>query len=114
MVPLALCSILAVAFIIERFIGLRRTKIIPEGFVGGLKEAFGPSAAAALYRREALEEVGGLDETLFAYYEDVDLAWQLGNRGWRHLYRPEVVARHERRGPDEKPAAIAARARPRV
>jgi len=46
MVPLALCSILAVAFIIERFIGLRRTKIIPEGFVGGLKEAFGPSADA--------------------------------------------------------------------
>lgn len=74
------------------------------------EEIFGPSAAAAVYRRFALEEVGGFDEALFAYYEDVDLAWRLSNRGWRHLYRPDAIAIHDRRGPDVKPTPIAARA----
>lgn len=75
-------------------------------------EIFGPSATAALYRRSALEALGGevFDEDLFAYYEDVDLAWRLRRRGWRHLYVPEAVALHERRGADEKPRAIGARA----
>ena len=44
MVPLALCSILAVASAIDRFLGLRREKIIPSGFIEGLKKKFGPSA----------------------------------------------------------------------
>ena len=35
--PLALCSILAVAIIIERFIALQRRKVIPAGFIAGLK-----------------------------------------------------------------------------
>jgi biopolymer transport protein ExbB len=35
--PLALCSILAVAIIIERFIALQRRKVIPAGFLAGLK-----------------------------------------------------------------------------
>jgi GT2 family glycosyltransferase len=76
------------------------------------EEVFGPSAAAALYRRAALDAVGPefFDEDLFAYYEDVDLAWRLRNLGWRHLYVPTAIAHHARRGPDQKPAAIAARA----
>jgi GT2 family glycosyltransferase len=76
------------------------------------EEVFGPSAAAALYRREALAGLGeaAFDEELFAYYEDVDLAWRLRRRGWKHLYVPGAVASHPRRGPDAKPAAIAARA----
>lgn len=76
------------------------------------EEVFGPSGAAALYRRTALEGLGepAFDEELFAYYEDVDLAWRLRRRGWKHLYVPGAVAEHPRRGPDGKPAAIAARA----
>lgn len=75
-------------------------------------DIFGPSAAAALYRRSALGGLGSppLDEDLFAYYEDVDLAWRLGRKGWKHLYEPRAVAEHPRRGPDDKPAHIAARA----
>jgi GT2 family glycosyltransferase len=73
-------------------------------------EVFGPSAAAALYRREAVEEAGGFDEQLFMYYEDVDLAWRLGNRGWRHLFRPAAVGVHDRRGPGDKPISVALRA----
>ena len=75
-------------------------------------EIFGPTGAAALYRREALMSIpeGPFDASLFAYYEDVDLAWQLNRRGWRHLYAPAAVAVHPRRGPEGKPVAISARA----
>ena len=42
----------------------------------------GPSGAAGAYRRRAWEGVGGLDEGVFAYGEDVDLALRLRADGW--------------------------------
>lgn len=57
-------------------------------------EVFGPSAAAALYRREMLDDVGLFDEGFFAYYEDVDLAWRARLRGWRCLYVPTARVYH--------------------
>ncbi len=38
MYPLGLCSLLALGFTIERSIGLRKKRIIPDGFLAGLKE----------------------------------------------------------------------------
>jgi GT2 family glycosyltransferase len=58
------------------------------------EEVFGPCAAAALYRREALDEVGGLDESFFCYFEDVDLAFRLRLAGHRCLYVPDAVVHH--------------------
>jgi GT2 family glycosyltransferase len=85
---------------------------IDRGQYDAPSECFGPSGAAALYRREALQSVGPevFDEALFAYFEDVDLAWRLRRRGWRHLYEPRAMAYHTRRGADAKPVPIAARA----
>ncbi len=57
-------------------------------------EVFGPSAAAALYRREMLDEVGLFDEAYFAYYEDTDLAWRARLMGWRCLYVPTARVYH--------------------
>lgn len=57
-------------------------------------EVFGPSAAAALYRREMLDEVGLFDEAYFAYYEDTDLAWRARLMGWRCLYMPTARVHH--------------------
>jgi len=57
-------------------------------------EVFGPCAAAALYRRTALLEVGGFDESFFCYFEDVDLAFRLRLAGHRCLYVPDAVIRH--------------------
>ncbi len=59
-----------------------------------VEEVFGPSAAAALYRREVLEKVGLFDEDYFAYYEDVDLAWRCRLAGWKSLYVPSSVVYH--------------------
>ncbi len=55
---------------------------------------FGPSAAAALYRREMLDEIGLFDEDYFAYYEDVDLAWRAQRAGWDCQYAPDARVRH--------------------
>jgi GT2 family glycosyltransferase len=43
----------------------------------------GPTGGAGLYRREAWEAVGGFDERIFLYYEDLDLALRIGSRGGR-------------------------------
>ena len=85
---------------------------LDEGQYDKRRELFGPSATATLYRRDALLSLGPrpFDEEFFAYYEDVDLAWRLGQAGYTHLYEPSAIVEHCRRGPDAKPPAIRARA----
>ena len=71
---------------------------------------FGATGACALFRRRALEALRVADEVFdedfFAYYEDVDLAWRAQVLGWTCAYVPAAEAFHERRGPEEKPAAV--------
>jgi GT2 family glycosyltransferase len=57
-------------------------------------EVFAPCAAAALYRREPFEEVGGFDETYFCYFEDVDLGFRLRLKGYRSIYVPAAIVTH--------------------
>ena len=57
-------------------------------------ETFSACAAAALYRRAALVDVGGFDESFFCYYEDTDLAFRMRLAGHGCRYVPEAVARH--------------------
>ena len=52
------------------------------------------SGAAVWLRRAALTTVGGWDERYFMYVEDVDLCWQLRQRGWRVGYEPGAVVTH--------------------
>jgi GT2 family glycosyltransferase len=59
-----------------------------------LTEVFGASGAAALYRRTMLEQIGGFDESFFAYLEDADVAWRARMAGWRCLYAPAAVVHH--------------------
>ncbi len=57
-------------------------------------EVFGASGGAALYRRAMLDDIGGFDESFFAYLEDVDVAWRARMKGWRCLYVPDAVVFH--------------------
>lgn len=50
--------------------------------------------AAALLRREYLDDVGPLDERLFLYYEDVEHALRGARRGWRYRSAPTSIVRH--------------------
>jgi N-acetylglucosaminyl-diphospho-decaprenol L-rhamnosyltransferase len=54
----------------------------------------GPTGAAGAYRREALAAVGCLDEQIFFYQEDVDLALRLRAAGWRTLLAADAHAEH--------------------
>lgn len=59
---------------------------------------FGACAAAALYRREMLEDIGLFDEDFFAYAEDVDLSFRAQLAGYQCLYVPEAVVYHHLQG----------------
>jgi len=63
---------------------------------------FGTCGAAALYKREMLEDVkiNGeyCDEDFFAFWEDLDLDWRAQIRGWSCFYTPYAVAHHFRGG----------------
>jgi N-acetylglucosaminyl-diphospho-decaprenol L-rhamnosyltransferase len=62
---------------------------------GTVKPALtGPSGAAAAYRRTAWEEVGGLDEGVFFYLEDLDLALRLRSAGWKAAVALDARAVH--------------------
>jgi N-acetylglucosaminyl-diphospho-decaprenol L-rhamnosyltransferase len=54
----------------------------------------GPAGTAAAYRRAAWEEIGGLDESIFAYMEDFDLGLRLRAAGWKAAAVPEAVGVH--------------------
>ena len=56
------------------------------------------SAAAAMYRRAAVERVGGFDEDYFLYCEDADLCLRMLLAGYRGLYVPGPEAYHVRGG----------------
>jgi len=58
------------------------------------REIFSPCAAAALYRRSSLAEIGGFDANYFCYVEDVDLGFRLRLAGYRCLYVPGAVVHH--------------------
>lgn len=50
--------------------------------------------AALLFRREALEEVGGLDESFFMYVEDLEWCHRARRQGWEIWFTPDAVVVH--------------------
>jgi GT2 family glycosyltransferase len=58
-------------------------------------EPLAPCAGAGAYRREALLDVGGFDEAMFAYLEDVELGIRLRMAGARCAVAPDTFAWHE-------------------
>ncbi|MBM2810020.1 MAG: putative glycosyltransferase [Chloroflexi bacterium] len=54
------------------------------------------AGAFMLLRREAIEEVGLLDERFFMYGEDLDWTFRLKERGWAIRYNPGVVVLHHK------------------
>ncbi len=62
------------------------------------------SGSCMFIRREALEEVGHLDETFFMYGEDLDWCFRFGEAGWKVFYSPETSIVHYK-GESSKVAA---------
>lgn len=53
-----------------------------------------PMASALLVRREVWEQVGGMDETMPIFFNDVDFCWRLKKAGWRIYFLPDAVVIH--------------------
>ena len=76
------------------------------GFCGHYKEPDGPafaddreitfaSGASLLVKRGPYLEIGGLDESFFAYLEDQDLGWRARMRGYRCILSARSVMWHK-------------------
>jgi GT2 family glycosyltransferase len=61
---------------------------------GAVPQLACPAGAAAAYRRSAWLEVGGLDETMYAYMEEFDLGLRLRAGGWRAVAAPAAAGVH--------------------
>lgn len=61
---------------------------------------FGATAAAALYRREMIDDVSifgeFFDSDFFTYREDADVAWRAQLMGWHCVYTPTARGYHVR------------------
>ncbi|MCS7071134.1 MAG: glycosyltransferase [Anaerolinea sp.] len=60
--------------------------------------------AFMLVRREALRDVGLLDETFFMYGEDLDWALRMKRAGWSIRYHPAVTVLHVKRAASRQSA----------
>ena len=59
------------------------------------REAFYPSGCAGVYKKEMLDGIGPLDESFFAYGEDVDLGLRARWAGYTCYYVPDAVVYHK-------------------
>lgn len=78
----------------------RGGRLPDNGAYNRFQYVFGATGAAALYRREMIDDVsiGGefFDTDFFAYREDADVAWRAQLMGWTCVYCPVAVAYHVR------------------
>ena len=62
---------------------------------------FGATAAAALYRREMIDDISldgeFFDSDFFVYREDADVAWRAQLLGWKCIYVPYARGYHVRK-----------------
>lgn len=66
----------------------------PLAALAAAPDPLGPTGGAALYRRAAWDAVGGFDERIFLYYEDLDLALRLAAGGAHCRLAPGARAVH--------------------
>ncbi|MCC7008794.1 MAG: glycosyltransferase family 2 protein [Acidobacteria bacterium] len=52
------------------------------------------AGACLMTRRDVFEQLGGLDEEFFLYWEDADYCRRATDAGWRCVYLPTVSVRH--------------------
>jgi GT2 family glycosyltransferase len=74
---------------------------LDDGRFRNYEYVFGATAAAALYRREMIEDISiqgeFFDNDFFAYREDADVAWRAQLMDWKCLYVPYAKGYHVRK-----------------
>jgi GT2 family glycosyltransferase len=78
----------------------RGSQEVDNGHYLNFEYVFGATAAAALYRRQMIEDISILgeffDPDFFVYREDADVAWRAQLMGWRCVYTPMARGYHVR------------------
>src|SRR5579885_932707 len=78
----------------------RGSQEVDNGHYLNYEYVFGATAAAALYRREMIDDVSidgeFFDPDFFVYREDADVAWRAQLLGWRCVYTPHARGYHVR------------------
>lgn len=60
------------------------------------------SGACMVVRRNAVEDIGLMDERFFMYWEDVDWCKRMWQKGWKIVYYPKASILHYIGGSSEK------------
>jgi len=64
------------------------------------------AGTAILMRSAALQQTGGLDDRLFAYYDDSDIGVRLARKGWRSKVVFDAAVEHGWRSLDQLPKHV--------
>ncbi|MGI8989445.1 MAG: glycosyltransferase family 2 protein [Bryobacteraceae bacterium] len=74
---------------------------LDNGHYARYEYVFGATAAAALYKRDMIEDISldgeFFDSDFFVYREDADVSWRAQLLGWRCIYAPYAVGYHVRK-----------------
>ena len=76
-----------------------RTRFLNAFYAGGfehdeVREVEVVMGACMLVRREAVEQVGPLDEAFFLFSEETDWCWRFGRAGWKVVFFPGAECVH--------------------
>src|SRR5260370_6325999 len=76
----------------------RGSQEVDRGHYVNFEYVFGATAAAALYRRQMIDDISVagefFDSDFFVYREDADVAWRAQLMGWRCIYTPLARGYH--------------------
>lgn len=83
-------------FLIVSHLGKRLNPSHPSypGIWPGVREVDWISSASIMVRREAIEEIGLIDEEYFIYSDETDWQYRLWQAGWKVHYLPQVSTIH--------------------
>jgi GT2 family glycosyltransferase len=77
------------------FSGTKQGELEPAGSFQKPLPLHGACAAAAIYKKKAIEQVGFFDEDFFLNHEDTDLNMRIWLAGWGCLFVPDAIAHHQ-------------------
>lgn len=75
--------------------GYDRDWLTPLAELDAASHVFGVCGGACAISQRVWQELGGLRDDLFMYYEDTDLSWRLAKAGYRVEFVSQAVVRHE-------------------
>jgi hypothetical protein len=74
------------------------TTELDDGRFDEQKDILFGTGSALFVRRALFLEIGGFDEDLFMFYDDVDLGWRLNLYGYRVRFAPTSIVYHKHHG----------------